>query len=137
MNVVVSISHLSLWDNNVPNVVYDYILKRVSIWKKEISLLARHHPCVINAFRQYYGFYLERCSYAKLREVPDYLLPFYSILQLSCYGSVSSPEDIEIDVEGCNTYYINTSHYNNVVELLNCKVKCRKGNCENYFLLES
>ena len=119
MFIVISTTHLKLWENDIPEYVCDYILNHISINRQNIENLDRHHHLVVDAFRYAYGNHLEKCNYAKLREISELLIPFYRIIQIACYRNMFYPECIAIDVYACKRHYYHTEQYEEVLNILN------------------
>ena len=69
--VVLSRTSLPLWDNAIPESMYQYIysfdngIKR----KSQVQSLSRHDPILLNAFRFFYGKYLEKCKYTGIKSI--------------------------------------------------------------------
>lgn len=132
MYVVVSKTELALWDNEVPENVCDCILEQISMYRKDIPTLARHHHALIYGFQYVYGRNLERCHFAKLREIPEFIIPFYCIVRIPCYANIYFPEAIEINVQACIGHYHNTEQYNEILLWLNSRIKDCRYHCFIY-----
>jgi len=119
--IVISKTQLSLWENKVPDIIYQMIKEENNIkTRKEVEKLSRHHCAIINTFCSLYGEYLERCEYATIRGLPVEFEHFYNIVQIPIYGSSLYPETIEVKVEECLSFYRNTNPevYKEVVQFI-------------------
>jgi hypothetical protein len=99
MYVLISTSSYDLWENDIDIGVFQFIYLRSSKIHRpdQIYKLARNDILVIEAFRAYYGFTLEKCKFATLQSIPDCLQQYYSIDRIQCYKYVYYPESIVID----------------------------------------
>jgi hypothetical protein len=118
-SVIISRTQLSLWENKVPDVIYQVIKEESNIkTRKEVESLSRHNCIVLDAFCDVYGKYLERCEFAVLKELPIQFQNFYSVIQIPIYRNCLSPETIELKVEECLKFYKNTDAYEAVEEYI-------------------
>ena len=107
----------------MPENVCDYVLRRMSITRTAVEGLTRHDPVLVAGFQSVYGYGLERCSYANVRDLPDFFIPFYSIVRVECYRNIFFPENIEIDVHSCLNYYRDSEYYEEVFRTIQSTVK--------------
>lgn len=106
--VLVSTSRVCLWNNAIPDIVYDTIMMKSNINKRyDVKTLNRHNPIIIETFCKYYGSGLEYCNYATLKQMPYVFKNFYKIIQVPCFANSLFPESIELHVEECLSFYQN------------------------------
>lgn len=124
--VLVSTSPVCLWNNVIPDIVYDTIMMKSNVNKiDEVKTLTRHNPIIIETFCKYYGAGLEHCNYATLKRMPFVFKNFYKIIQVPCFANSLFPESIELNVNGCLSFYQN--------EILRAEIrhfiKCNTNDC--------
>lgn len=99
--VVLSRTSLPLWDNAIPESMYQYIysfdngIKR----KSQVHSLSRHDPILLNAFRFFYGKNLEKCKYAGIKSISVEFINYYEVKQIVCYNNAPYPESIDLHTE--------------------------------------
>lgn len=117
--IIVSKTQVSLWENKVPDKIYQVIKEECNIkTRKEVESLHRHNCIVIDAFCDVYGEYLERCEYAAIKEIPILFRDFYRVVQIPIYGNSMNPETIELKVEESLIFYRKTDVYRQVEDFL-------------------
>lgn len=95
MLTVVSITSVSLWENQIPDKILEYLYTNTSFKNRmEIQYIPRHHSEVLHIFIHFYGQYLDTCPYAKLFSFPDKYAMFYRVEQAPCYKSCKYPERV-------------------------------------------
>ena len=100
--VIVSTTSQSLWENNVPEVVFTELRKHFEkVNRKQRNIIdtyfKRHDPILVSCFQKFYGNSLERCNYATIRFFHPRYLNHYKIIQQSCYLSCIYPEEVYLD----------------------------------------
>ena len=106
MLTVVSITSVSLWENQIPNKILEYLYTNTSFKNiMEIQYIPRHHSEVLHIFIHFYGQYLDTCPYAKLFSFPDKYAMFYRVEQAPCYKSCKYPERVVLFNTGAAQKY--------------------------------
>jgi len=112
MYVLLSISSLNLWDNDISEFVYSSMKSINSNYNKQNKYnIPRHDVGVIGSFQLVYGQFLQTCSFAILKEVPSFLENYYRIIRVSCYASVSESESILISVKECLAFFQSSDEF--------------------------
>jgi hypothetical protein len=113
--VIISSTDLSLWNNKIPNEIYNYIYLVDTMYKTQVDIhkMTRHHPLLIKSFRYFYGNNLESCNYAGLIKLNTHFLHFYEVKHIACYLSAYYPECIDLNLKQWLIFKLNTINNNN------------------------
>ena len=131
MYLVVSTTSCALWDNAVPDWIYDFVARH-SEETLGVTELPRHHRAVVSGFQRAYGGLLETCPYARLMILPDFLQGFYRVVQPMCYASVRHCEQVEVKTMDCMNHYRGTDDEERVHRQLTVLAKWTGTTCIQY-----